>query len=151
MFNKGIYILLHLYKNNYVVQYRVGADMLERSSTVKNLGTLVASRLAMSHLCAPVPKKSNSILGCITKSVASRSREVILPTYSALVRPHAEYCVQFWDPQFQKDWDLLGGVHQRPTEMIKSLEHLPYEEKLSNLGLFSLRKRRLRGKFYQSL
>jgi len=60
-------------------QYKLEADVLERSSAGKNLSVLVYNRLPMSQQCAPVAKKANGILGCIQKSVASRAGDVILP------------------------------------------------------------------------
>ena len=79
-------------------QHRLGHDQLERSSVEKDLGVLVDDRLSMSQQCALVAKKPSGILGCIKRSMASRSREMILPLYSTLIRPHLEYSIQFWTP-----------------------------------------------------
>ena len=83
------------------------------------------SKLDMSQHCALAGQKTNRILG-IKRSVASRMREVILPLYPALVRPHPEYCIQMWSPQHRRDTDLLDCVQRGATEMIQGMEHLSY-------------------------
>jgi len=91
-FSKGKCKVLHLEKNNPIQQHRLAPDRLE-SSSAEDVRVLVDNRVNMSQESALAEKKGNSILGCIRRTIASRLQELILPLYSALVRPQLECCV----------------------------------------------------------
>ncbi|GAB0188709.1 hypothetical protein GRJ2_001336200 [Grus japonensis] len=97
-FNKAKCKVLHVGLHNLKHIYRLGTEWIESSPEVKDLGVLVDEKLNMSRQCALAAQKANRVLGCIKSSVTSRSRQVILPLYSTLMRPHLEYCVQLWGP-----------------------------------------------------
>ena len=122
----GAWERLWLCRDNCMHQYRLGADLLERSFAEKDLGVLMVNKLTTSQQHAPVAKKANSILGCIINSMASRSREVLLPLYSAPVRSFGVVCPvrcssdHSWFTVFL-DSELLETAQQRATKMMRVL------------------------------
>ncbi|PKU48259.1 hypothetical protein llap_1453 [Limosa lapponica baueri] len=118
--------------------------LLESSLAEKDLEILADTKLTMSQQSVFAAKEDSGMLGCIRQSTTSMSRVVILPFYSVLVRSHLECWVHFWAPQYKTDMELLERVQQRAMKMMKGLERLTYKERLKELELFSIGKRRLR-------
>jgi len=150
-FNEAKCSVLHLGQGNSHYQYMLGDRGIASSPAKKDLGVLVDEKLDMSKQYVLAAQKADRILDCIKQSVASRSREVILPLCFTLVRPHLESCIQLWTPQHKKDMELLDWVQRRATKMIRVLEHLSNEGRLKQLGLFNLEKRSLRGDLIAAL
>ncbi|GAB0182540.1 hypothetical protein GRJ2_000719300 [Grus japonensis] len=141
-FNKAKCKVLHMGQGNPKHNCRLGREWLESSPEEKDLGVLVDEKLNMSRQCALAAQKANCILGCIKRNVTSRSREGILllhscETPSGLCSSGAPNIRRRWSC-----WSKSRGGHEDDQR----LEHLSYEDRLRELGLFSLeKKRRLRG------
>ena len=144
-FNVGKCEVLHFGKKNRGMDYFLNGDKIHNAKVQRDLGVLVQDSLKVNLQVESVIKKANVMLSFISRGLEYKSRDVLLRLYKALVRPHLEYCEQFWAPHLRKDILALERVQRRFTRMIPGMVGLTYDERLRILGLYSLEFRRLRG------
>ena len=145
LFNIDKCKVLHIGNNNVQATYTMNGVQLASVEQEKDLGVVISKDLKPSKQVSEVVKTANKLIGLIGRAFECRTKEVILNLYNALVRPHLEYCVQCWSPYYKKDIEKLERVQRRVTKLIPRLRNKPYEDRLKELNLFSLSKRRLRG------
>ena len=78
--------------------------------------------------------KANKILGMIKHSFSDRSKDIVIPLYKSLVRPH--YCSQIWNPHYIKYIKLIEGVQCRATKLVQGMEGLHYDDRLNKVFKF---------------
>uniref|UniRef100_A0A8C5M1E9 Reverse transcriptase domain-containing protein n=1 Tax=Leptobrachium leishanense TaxID=445787 RepID=A0A8C5M1E9_9ANUR len=137
--------IMHLGRKNPRAEYRICDTVLTSTSEERDLGVIISEDLRVSSQCNRAAGNASRMLGCVGRGISSRKREVLMPRYRALVRPHLEYCVQYWRPYLQKDIDILERVQRRATKMVYGLKEKSYQERLNDLNMYSLEKRRDRG------
>ena len=140
---------LHIGNNNNNFIYKIGDKNINQVLEQKDLGVIIDRDLKFHKQTNEAIKKANKLLGFISRTFDYKSKDIILPLYKSLVKPHLEYCVQFWSPTYRKDIDALERIQRRATKLIPSVRNYPYKIRLKKLKLQSLKVRRLRGQLIE--
>ena len=145
LFNFGKCKCLHTGYGNKDAHYSMDGSVLNSTIKEKDLGLTVSADMKVTEQCGIAAAKGNQILGLIRRNIVYKEKELIIPLYKTIVRPHLEYCIQAWRPYRKKDIDILERVQRRATKMIQKLRDIGYEMRLNECGLTTLETRRLRG------
>ena len=141
--------VMHLGKNNPKSIYQMkkedgGYHTLEEVEVEKDLGVEIDNKLKFSTHIQSKINKANKILGCLKHTFKHPNKEVFTLLYKALIRPHLEYCSCIWSPQLKRDQDAIERIQRRATKLIPELKDLPYNTRLRQLNLPTLKFRRRR-------
>ena len=137
--------VLHIGNQNPKATFSINNIPMTSVDKEKDLGIIVSTDLKPSKHCTEVVKIANKLVGFIGRSFTFKSEKIILTLYNSLVRPHLEYNVPFWSPYYKKDIEKLEKIQRRLTKLIPRLRNKSYDERLKELNLFTLEKRRIRG------
>ena len=121
LLNFGKCKCIHIGHGNMDDEYTMGNAVLGRTTQEKDLGVTCSADMKVSEQCGIAASKGNQVLGLIRRTIMYKEKQLIVPLYIAIVRPHLEYCIQTWRPYRKKDIDKLERIQQRATKIIPEL------------------------------
>ena len=116
----------------------MGDTVLNTTVKEKDLGLIICADMKVSEQCGIAAAKKNQILGLIRRNIVYKEKELIMPLYKTIVRPHLENGIQAWRPYRKKDIDILERVQMRATKMIPKLRNICYEMRLKEVANYTL-------------
>ncbi len=111
---------------------------------VRDLGVPLNTTFTASAHCIEVVNTARRLLFLVRRSFCELSKTTFTPLYCALVRPHLEYAMEANAPTLGADINQLERVQRLATRLVRGPRQVPCEERLRQLNLFSLERRRLR-------
>ena len=96
-------------------QYTMGDTVLNITVKKKDLGLTISTDMKVSEQCGIATAKGNQIIGLIRRNIVYKEKELIIPLYKTIVRPHLEYCIQAWRPYRKKDIAILERIRGSAT------------------------------------
>ena len=148
-FNAGKCKVMHLGKQTDPASYKMrgkdGMIELEETEMEKDLGVNVDNKLAFDNHIHIQTKKASKLLALIRRTFVHLDEKILPLLYTAIVRPHLEFCNTIWHPLWKKDKEMLEDIQRRATRMIPEMKEKTYEERLKALNIPSLYYRRARG------
>ena len=149
-FNPDKCTVIHFGCHNPNNEYQIEGKTLKSVTQQRDLGIIINKDLKWEKQVEKSCKKANRVLGYISRNFRYKSKDIVLQLYKTLARPHLEYGVQFWSPHLRKDIVKMERIQRKATKMIPELRHKSYEDRLSELNLITLEKRRLRGQLIET-
>ena len=120
LLNFGKCKCIYIGHGNMNEEYKMGDAVLGRTTQEKDLGVIFSIDTNVSEPCEIASSKGNQILWLIRRTITYKEKQLSVPLYEAILRPHLEYCLQAWRP-FCKDIDKLERIQRRATKIITGL------------------------------
>ena len=117
LLNFGKCKCIHIGHGNMDEEYKMGVAVLGRTTQEKNLGVTFSADMKVSEQCGIAASKRNQIIWLVRRTIMYKEKQLIVPLYKAIVKPHLEYCIQAWRPYRKKDIDKLERIQRRATKM----------------------------------
>ena len=109
--------------NNMQSNYNISNQQLPTTDQQRDLGIVTTKDLKWQKQTEKLCKTANRVLGFIAQNFRYKNKELILPLYKYLVRPHLEHAVQFWSPHLRCDIDEMEKKQRRATKMIPEIRN----------------------------